>query len=392
MARQKKDQKPAAAAGNGNGKKEERVHQGATLRDLLESRQAALQALVPKHLNASTLVNLALAVASRDQKLAKCTPASILRCVIQATELGLRFGESGQAYMVPRWNKHIRCNEATFQTGYRGLIDLMTRGGKVAGAEARLVYERDEFQVDLGTDPKIVHRPHLAADRGDVVAAYSVITRPDGFKLLDVMSRDELDKVRDQHAPRNASGALTGPWTTHQGEQQRKTVLRRNSKYAPLSVEAEAALAMEDTGVPQLTSGAVVDIGAAFPEDTPPGGDGGGGAAPSGQAANVRDKLKQAKDRAAAAAPDPAGKEEVPGSDVASSVGADAGTEPASDPPADAGSCPHKVVVKTTDADTGSKVAFCEACGEDMPLEEATTPAPPAADADAQPGGQPAAE
>jgi recombination protein RecT len=114
------------------------------------------------------------------------------------------------------------------------MIELARRSDMVASAEARLVKEKDYWEHEYGLNPKLVHRPHLDGQPGKPIFAYSIIRLKDraAEPIVDVMTVAEIEDVR----ARSAAGR-GGPWVTDWSEMARKTVLRRNMKYAPMSAE-----------------------------------------------------------------------------------------------------------------------------------------------------------
>ncbi len=86
----------------------------------------------------------------------------------------------------------------------------------------------------------------------------------DGSSQHEVMSKAQVDMVRSRAKGKNADA-----WTLHYPEQGRKTVVRRLSKYMPLTVEAVEAIAKDDErefGVP--TVAAVIGARAASLKDS----------------------------------------------------------------------------------------------------------------------------
>ena len=74
------------------------------------------------------------------------------------------------------------------------------------------------------------------------VEAYVVFKYKDGSHSFDYMTRSEIDKVR----ARSKSGE-DGPWGHRLSRDgQKKTVIKRHVKLAPLSVEFQQAVALED--------------------------------------------------------------------------------------------------------------------------------------------------
>ena len=125
--------------------------------------------------------------------------------------------------------------------GYKGLIDLARRSGQIVSIAAHEVCEEDEFDMIYGLDEKLEHRPAMK-DRGAIIGFYAVAKLTGGGHAFEFMSRQEVDAI--MHA--SQSKGNYGPWKDHYTEMGRKTVIRRLSKYLPLSIEFQAAAALDD--------------------------------------------------------------------------------------------------------------------------------------------------
>src|SRR5437870_402938 len=93
----------------------------ATLKDLLDSDRfkRGLAQLLPKNLTPERMTALALSAASREPLLFQCTPASLLRSIMQIATVGLEIGSGlGEAYIVPFRNNKTGRMEATAIFGY----------------------------------------------------------------------------------------------------------------------------------------------------------------------------------------------------------------------------------------------------------------------------------
>jgi recombination protein RecT len=170
------------------------------------------------------------------------SPDSLMKALHDAAALKLiPNGILGSAYIVPRRNKNTGRKEAYFQPGYRGLVDLTLRSGKVSNVQSRIVYENESFRVLYGTSPSIEHEPILdGSERGKVRGAYGVGLLRDGSVVIDYMTVDQLNAIRDR------SPAKSGPWSTDYEEMCRKTVVRRLCKSLPMSVEVQRAIELDD--------------------------------------------------------------------------------------------------------------------------------------------------
>lgn len=239
----------ATATTNGNGHGNQQIAVQTTpqgqLKAMLEKNKNQIAMALPKHLTPDRMIRVALTAFSRTPQLQECTTISILGCVIQASELGLELtGPLGQAYMVPRWNKNIGAKEATFQVGYRGLMDLAYRSGRVSSFAAHCVHERDVFDFQLGTRPFLRHKPTMDGDRGNVIAVYAVLTMKDGAADFEVMSTADVNAHRDRYADKKAGDF--SPWKTAWEEMAKKTVIRRLAKRAPMCVDMQKAAVVDE--------------------------------------------------------------------------------------------------------------------------------------------------
>lgn len=197
-------------------------------------------------------------------KLMDCTRASILTSVMDAAQLGLEpTGMLGSAYLVPYQRKvkvphptnpgatiEVKVLEAQLIPGYRGLIDLARRSGEILKVEARTVRLHDEFRLDYGAEQPIHHVPFIPnpslppeeRDPGPIVGAYMrAMLRDDPVPQVEWMTYDEIQQVR-----RSSKAADDGPWVNNWSEMARKTVVRRGSKYLPLTTEFRRALELDE--------------------------------------------------------------------------------------------------------------------------------------------------
>jgi recombination protein RecT len=217
------------------------------LSGMLEGQRAKLGAVIPAAMAGMTpsrAIAVVLDACSRTPALLECDPRTIVRACVQAAEVGLELGSPlGEAYIVPFFNSRRNVKEAQFIPGYRGLIKLMSLDQSVSYVAAELVREGDTFDYELGTTPRIVHKPGMGAtrNRGEVTAAYSVIHyRHGGVPAFTVMDREELDKL--EHDAKKKDKYKSGPWWHHTDEMRRKCPIRRMSKTARVSLHDPALL------------------------------------------------------------------------------------------------------------------------------------------------------
>lgn len=198
---------------------------------------------LPQHLkpSASNLVAMALTAIQRTPKLLDCTPVSVLQTLITCSELGLNLNPAmGEVYAVPYGKV------CTPIIGYRGLMKLCEQATGVR-IQAYVVYERDEFDCSLGTDPFIKHKPCLDADPGAHRCAYAVGHYLDGTSKFYILTIREVTKVRNE-ALRKAGNRDT-PWRgEHEDAMWLKTAVRRLCKFLAMSPEVMRAIEIDEAG------------------------------------------------------------------------------------------------------------------------------------------------
>jgi recombination protein RecT len=198
----------------------------------LTEKRGAIAGRLPAHMNPDRLIKIAITAAAKNPRILDCDRESVMLSIMQAAELGLEPGGAlGEGYLVP-YGKTCQ-----FIPGYRGMISLARRSGQIVSIEAHAVFEADEFLVEFGLDPKLVHKPTMKAERGNVIAFYAVAKIVGGGIQYDYMTKTDVDAIRSRS---KASGS--GPWVTDYNEMGKKTVIRRLFKVLPVSVELCRAL------------------------------------------------------------------------------------------------------------------------------------------------------
>lgn len=211
------------------------------LKNLLEKNKNVLASVLPKHMTADRMVKLATVAASKSAELLKCEPMSLLRALMDASQVGLEpFTPLQQAYIIPYWNNKKGIMEAQFQVGYRGLVELVRRSDKILSIEAHCVYENDEFDCVLGNESRLMHKPKWTGERGRMILVYAVAKMKDGACQFDVMGRNAVDEIRSK----SKSGG-SGPWKDYYDEMAKKTVIKRLIKMLPVSIETSKALSID---------------------------------------------------------------------------------------------------------------------------------------------------
>lgn len=233
------------------------------LRGMLEKAAPKLNQVAPKHLSVERMTRLLLSACSRNPKILECSPESVLQFAMKCSETGLEPIGAGGAWSIPYENRKNGTVELQFIPDYRGLVNCAKRAGCIKDAYAEVVRKNDEFDYELGLEPKLTHRP-ARGDRGDLENAYCVIVFPDDTKRFVVMDKAEVEGIRQR-----SRASSSGPWVSDPGEMWKKTVVRRAMKpFAGASQELDAAIEADNlaTGLVDVTPKAAVPMPKAIEE------------------------------------------------------------------------------------------------------------------------------
>lgn len=201
----------------------------------LDARIPLLAKWIRGGIRPEALVRWTLLDLQQNEKLRMCDPQSVYLALLACATTGLEPGAlHGLAYLVPFAGK------AQFMMGYRGFIKLAKRSGEVIGLTANVVRQRDVFDLDLGTENRLTHKPAIG-NRGDVIGSYAIARMKDGGHELEYLDIDDLDRIRKVADARGKSPA----WAQWADQQQRKSAIRRLAKRLPLGHDYILAQAIE---------------------------------------------------------------------------------------------------------------------------------------------------
>ena len=211
---------------------------------------------LPKHLSAERFARVAITALSRTPKLQDCTPASMMKCLLDLSAMGLE-PDGRRAHLIPYGS------EATLIIDYKGLIELIRRSGDIVSIRAETVCQADEFEWVNG---EVTHRVNWRADRGAIQAVYAEAVMKSGERQTAVMTLEEVNAIRSK-----SRAGRSGPWVDHFGEMAKKTAVRRLAKMLPLSSELQSAIERDDEqfemrNVTKARASALLDLPEQEPE------------------------------------------------------------------------------------------------------------------------------
>lgn len=217
------------------------------VRNTLEQLKPQMRLALPKHLTADRLCRIVMTAVQNTPKLLECDRRSFFAAVMSCAQLGLEpDGVLGQAYLIP-FGQGDRA-KVQLIIGYKGLISLARNSGDVVSIAAHEVCRNDHFKYVFGLEEKLEHIP-ATGERGEVTHFYAVAQFKGGGHHFDVMTRAEVEAVRDassgyKTAVRFAKAGQepNSPWVQSFVEMGKKSAIRRIAKYLPMNVQKAAAI------------------------------------------------------------------------------------------------------------------------------------------------------
>ena len=173
--------------------------------------------------------------------IATCTQESVLGGMLKAAIFNFRLSpELGQCWLVPRTvNIGTKENKqyikvATFQIGYKGWMELAFRSGEIESFDSGVVYEKDTFSFEKGTNAFLKHVPTDLPQKGAKKWVYAYAIMRSGRLAFSVVPIDEVEKHRKmsdnqttyEKSQRVVSGEPLGIWAAHYDQMAKRIPMR----------------------------------------------------------------------------------------------------------------------------------------------------------------------
>lgn len=211
------------------------------LRSTLEKMGGQFKAVMPTQQHVDRFIRVVMTAAQQNTKLVDADRASFYAACMKAAQDGLMpDGKEAvlKIYSMKKGSEYV--DAVGYEPMVEGLLKKLRLSGEVIGApRVHVVCQSDEFDYQLGDDERIVHKPSLG-DRGEIIAAYSIVKLRSGDTSREVMSRKEIDAIMERTKSRDyKTKEIVGPWKTDFAEMCRKTVFKRHYKRLPRSSDLD---------------------------------------------------------------------------------------------------------------------------------------------------------
>lgn len=218
-----------------------------------EYKNKLAQALPRVGITPERFVRTAFLALQGSPSLMKCDPKTLFGAMIVSASLGLEPNTPlGHSYLIPfnisrkdengQW---VKVPSVQFIIGYKGMVDLLYRSGKIVSVRGDVVYDGDVFDYEYGSRQFLKHKPQGSREGRKPIFAYACVKMKDVDEpVFEVVPWDEILRVRNssqgyQSAMRYKKDGKDPqtPWVQNIHEMAVKTMIRKLFKFLPVSIE-----------------------------------------------------------------------------------------------------------------------------------------------------------
>ena len=212
----------------------------------LTDKLLSVEKALPKNFNKERFVQNCLAIMNEKPELAKVNKNQVIAGLLKAAYLGLD-PLNKECYLIPYGNT------VQFQTDYKGEKKFVKRYAirPIKDIYAKVVRDGDWFEEKvIDGQPSVDFKP-VPFNNGEILGAFAVVLYEDGGMEYEVMSKKDINDVRNNYSKAANSKAWKNSWD----EMAKKTVLRRLCKHIETDFETiEAKKAWDEGGDSQVTN------------------------------------------------------------------------------------------------------------------------------------------
>jgi recombination protein RecT len=168
-------------------------------------------------------------------------PASLFASILHCAEMGLNPSQMvGEFFFIPYKDT------ITPILGYKGLLTLLMRSNKVKKIWSEVVYEDDDFEYELGLEPKLLHTPnHNSVRNSQNIKCIYACAKIEDEVVFKVMFKNEIQNIINMSKVSN--DLFFNDKKDPEQWMAKKTVLKQLSKLLPKDDDRlKKAVSMDD--------------------------------------------------------------------------------------------------------------------------------------------------
>ncbi len=157
---------------------------------------------------------------------------SLFQALLNAAVLGIAPEPTyGEGYLLPFRDGKSSKQKIQFIPGYEAYLQMAIESPKIRVCYAKCVHKNDVFDISYGSNAKLIHKPTITGDRGEVIGAYLYMEYANGSKFFEFLPLKEILRIRDQNSSGYRFNPKNNPWTTNPEKMYCKTVIRYCKPY-----------------------------------------------------------------------------------------------------------------------------------------------------------------
>lgn len=190
---------------------------------------------LPSHIPVERFIRVLQTAINNSPNLVKANRQALLSAAMRAAQDGL-LPDGAEAALVTFGD------QVAYMPMVKGLLKKLRNSGELKSISPHVVYENDLFDYYINeTGEKLQHKPKLTGQRGNVAHVYCIAITKDGGTYIEVMSKEEIDKIRSVSRSKD-----NGPWVQWYDQMAIKSVIRRLFKRLPSSTDLELVIHADD--------------------------------------------------------------------------------------------------------------------------------------------------
>lgn len=207
--------------------------------DILKMESQFSMAL-PPHIKADKFIRTALTALQTNPALLTADRRSFFSALLRCAADGL-LPNGHEAAMVP-FNSKGGGTTVAYLPMVAGILKKIRNSGELSSLATQIVKKNDKFKYWVNADGEhLEHEPLMFGDRGPILGAYMVAKTKDGAIYAEVMTTEEIERVRGVSRAKNS-----GPWVDWWDEMAKKTVIKRGAKRLPMSSDLMETIKADD--------------------------------------------------------------------------------------------------------------------------------------------------
>lgn len=231
------------------------MSRGEALANEIEQAKVRYAQILPPHISPDKFKAVAVMAINHNPDLVHADRRSLLQALMKAAHDGLL--PDGREGALVIFNTKVKYKDQNKAGGFvekekwvplvqwmpmiAGLRIKARNSGEIVDWTAKVVHMKDHFELEEGLEPRIVHRPCIDGDPGEVRGAYSIARLKSGDRVFEFMNKFQIERVRAMSKSKDSPA-----WKNSYGEMCKKTVARRHSKVLPMSTDLKQFVEQDD--------------------------------------------------------------------------------------------------------------------------------------------------